>query len=132
MNRRKILAVDDSDANRYVVCRKLEEGGYEAIPAKNAAEALAQAHACHPDLVLLDVHLPDIDGYEVCRRLKADPDTADIPIVMFSAISQDGTAVTDAQQLGVLSFLFFPMSSEHLLAVVTGAIARSNSHTQGA
>jgi CheY-like chemotaxis protein len=119
-----ILAVDDNDAHRYFIAHTLEEAGFKVIPARTATEALESA-AAHPDLVLLDVHLPDGNGFDVCRKLKADPATSAIPVVMFSSISQTGSAVNDARQLGAAAFLFFPMVREHLISVVLGTLSSS-------
>jgi len=125
-----LLVVDDNEAHRYYVCRTLDAVGFHCVAAGTGNEALTHAQD-HPDLVLLDVHLPDMSGFEVCRKLKSDPATAKIPIVMFSAISQDGSVVNDAMQLGVISFLFFPMSEQHLIAVASGALSRSTKKTEG-
>lgn len=122
-----ILAVDDNEAHRYFICRTLEQAGYQAIPISHGKVALQKAREL-PALVILDVHLPDIDGFKVCRRLKADPETKDIPVVMFSGIAQNGSAVNDAFQLGAAGFLFFPMQPDQLLAVVEGALAKSSAH----
>jgi CheY-like chemotaxis protein len=79
--------------------------------------------------VVLDVHLPDGNGFDVCRKLKANPATSSIPIVMFSSISQTGSAVNDARQLGAAAFLFFPMVREHLISVVLGTLSSSKPQT---
>src|SRR5579884_2214917 len=79
-----ILAVDDEPANRYARARGLRKAGFTVVEAATGAEALRLA-ADRPDLILLDVNLPDLDGFEVCRRLKADPATAAIPILQTSA-----------------------------------------------
>ncbi len=119
-----ILAVDDNEAHRYFVCRTLEEAGFRCIPVCTGGDALTSAQD-KPDLILLDLHLPDMDGFEVCRRIKADPTTSKIPIVMFSSISQTGSAVNNARQLGAAAFLFFPMVKEHLVSVVMGTLSSS-------
>jgi CheY-like chemotaxis protein len=119
-----ILAVDDNEAHRYFVCRTLEQAGFQAVAVGDGASALEKAQE-RPDLVLLDANLPDMTGFEVCRRLKANPATTKIPVVMFSAISQSGSAVNDAMQLGASGFLFFPMSAEQLVAVVSGSLSPS-------
>ena len=119
-----ILAVDDNEAHRYFVVRTLEEAGFRVVQARTATEALEKALG-HPDLVLLDVHLPDGNGFDVCRKLKANAATSTIPIVMFSSISQSGSAVNDARQLGAAAFLFFPMVQEHLISVVLGTLSSS-------
>src|SRR4051794_22424225 len=79
-----ILVVDDNEALRYAIVRALRSGGYEVVEAETGAAALKLA-AQAPDLITLDIRLPDIDGYEVCRRLRARPDTNHIPILHISA-----------------------------------------------
>jgi CheY-like chemotaxis protein len=67
-----ILIADDNEAHRDIVARRLEAQGYDIITASEGEEALAHARAKLPDLILLDVMMPKVDGYEVCRRLKAE------------------------------------------------------------
>src|ERR1700760_3594753 len=76
----KILAVDDNEALRYSLVRSLRDAGYQVMEAKTGTEALALA-AQVPDLITLDVNLPDIHGFEVCKRIKSDPATSHIPIL---------------------------------------------------
>lgn len=123
-----ILTVDDNDAHRYFVCRTLEQAGYQTVSASNGESAIRKAGDL-PALIVLDVHLPDIDGYEVCRRLKADDRTRHIPIIMFSGIAQDGSAVNIARQLGAASFLFFPIAADHLLMTVQGTLMQATRGT---
>ncbi len=81
-----VLVVDNTEGNRYTVARMLRGAGYEVPEAGTGMEALAQARAPQPpDLVVLDINLPDISGYEVVQRLKADPATAAIPVLHLSA-----------------------------------------------
>src|SRR5258708_40128676 len=82
-----ILNVDDNDAERYAVSRVLRRAGFDTREAMNGGDALGIALPQYPTLILLDVNLPDISGIEVCRRLKADPATASIPVLMLSASS---------------------------------------------
>jgi putative two-component system response regulator len=82
----KILIADDNQAMREAIIRFVEAEGYAALAACNGREALALALEKQPDLVLLDVTMPDIDGFEVCRRLKDDPRTALIPITMLTVL----------------------------------------------
>ena len=82
----KILIADDNQAMREAIIRFVEAEGYTALAARNGREALALALEKQPDLVLLDVTMPDIDGFEVCRRLKDDPRTALIPITMLTVL----------------------------------------------
>ena len=79
-----VLAVDDNDAIRYSVVRRLRDAGFHVIEASTGAEALRLAKQ-EPVLITLDINLPDIDGFEVCRRLKSDPATREIPVLHLSA-----------------------------------------------
>ncbi len=91
-----ILVVDDKEASRYTVARLLRKQGYEVREAASGEEALRLA-AGRPDLVILDVKMPDMSGYEVCRRLKADPATASMPVLHLSATFAD----SDSRSLGL-------------------------------
>lgn len=83
----KILAVDDSAISLKLLTSTLAQAGYEAISATNGTDALKLADEAHPDMVILDVMMPDMDGYEVCRRLRRNRNTARLPIMMLT--SQD-------------------------------------------
>src|SRR4051794_38308886 len=83
--RPKILNVDDDEGCRYAVTRILELNNFAVQEAVTGAEALRLASSEQPDLVLLDVNLPDIDGFEVCKRLKSQPATARIPVLHVTA-----------------------------------------------
>lgn len=116
-----ILAVDDNDAIRYSLSRALQGGGYRVIEARNGTETLQLADE-NLDLITLDVHLPDMDGFEVCRRLKANPRTAHIPVLHISA------TVTDSENRvrgleAADGYLTEPVSREELLATV-GSLLR--------
>lgn len=115
-----ILTVDDNDALRYSLSRTLQAGGYKVIEARNGEEALRLAEQS-PDLITLDVRLPDIDGFEVCRRLKTDSNTSHIPVLHISATFTDqkyrirGLEVADG-------YLAEPISREELLATVAALL----------
>ena len=79
-----ILIVDDTPENLRLLMKILEEQGYEVRPASDGSHALSTAHTEPPDLILLDIRMPQMDGYEVCERLKADPRTCDIPVIFIS------------------------------------------------
>jgi pilus assembly protein CpaE len=81
----RVLAVDDNPINLKVVSITLQHAGYECLTADNGPAALELAESIHPEIILLDITMPDMDGYEVCRRLRSNPSTAGIPIMMLTA-----------------------------------------------
>src|SRR3990172_5870177 len=85
MNQSKILLVDDRPANLDVLRRVLETQGYQVLLAPSGEVALRNAARAGPDLILLDVMMPEMDGFEVCRQLKADAATRDIPVIFITA-----------------------------------------------
>src|SRR3954469_16864368 len=82
----RILVVDDIEANVRLLKAKLEAEYYEVLTASDGPSALALAAAEKPDIVLLDVMMPGMDGFQVCRRLKDDPETGHIPVVLVTAL----------------------------------------------
>ncbi|MRG72884.1 diguanylate cyclase [Alphaproteobacteria bacterium HT1-32] len=104
----KILIVDDEHLNIEVLCDVLEDDG-EMLFALNGETALQLAQEEIPDIILLDVMMPDMDGYEVCRRLKENPATAHIPIIFVTALSQVADE-TKGLELGATDFITKPVS----------------------
>ena len=86
----RILLVEDNEMNRDMLSRRLQRKGYEILLAVNGQEGLDLAHSEHPDLILMDLSLPDIDGWEATRRLKADDATRSIPVVALTAHAMAG------------------------------------------
>ena len=84
----RILVVDDQDANRLLMRDLLESQGHEVLEATDGTTALRRVGEAMPDVVLLDIGMPGMDGFEVCRRLKADPVTASIPVLLVTAMTQ--------------------------------------------
>jgi two-component system cell cycle response regulator len=113
----RILIVDDVATNRIVMKVKLAAACYEVEQARNGAEALQMARECKPDLVLLDIMMPDMSGVEVCRALKADSKTASIPVVLITALS-DHDAKMEGLEAGADDFLIKPVEEVTLLARV--------------
>jgi two-component system, cell cycle response regulator len=111
----RVLLVDDIEANRKVLASKLAAEYYQVIEAANGEQALARAVADSPDIILLDVMMPGMDGYEVCRRLKDDPDTAHIPIVFVSALDERIDRLKGLS-LGADDFLTKPVDTAQLIA----------------
>lgn len=102
----KILIVDDSAENIHILIETLKSD-YNIIPARNGDTALDKARAAIPDLVLLDIIMPGMDGYEVCRRLKADDETKNIPVVFITSKS-DAMDETKAFNLGAVDYITKP------------------------
>lgn len=111
----KILIVDDVATNRIVLKVKLASAFYETVQAAGGVEALRLARQMRPDLVLLDVELPDMSGIEVCERLKADAATRDIPVVMITAF-HDMARKMEALQAGAEEVFWKPLDEMVLLA----------------
>ena len=86
---KKILIIEDDPATSRLVSYSLKHEGFEVLTAPNGLDGIRKAHTEKPDLVILDVMLPGMDGFEICHRLKAEPDTAKLPILMFSAKAQE-------------------------------------------
>jgi adenylate cyclase len=116
-NPARILIVDDNETNRDILVTRLEANGYQTLQAADGEEALASAARHIPDLILLDVEMPKLDGFEVCRRLKQDPALPFIPIILVTAraASQDVVAGLDA---GADEYLTKPIDQAALVARV--------------
>ena len=125
----KILATDDNIAFNYAICRTLEQNGYACVKANTGAEALRLAAEERPDLILLDVNLPDINGFEVCHRLTSDARTKGIPVIFLSAAQNSSHAREMGRSVGADGFLFAPVETSQLLTVIQGALTRAaNAH----
>jgi PAS domain S-box-containing protein len=122
----KILNVDDDEGSRYAVTRILELAGFEVGEAANGEEALRMARDLHPDLVLLDVNLPDIKGFEVCRRLKLASDTSDIPVMHITASYARGSDLAKGLDTGAEAYLIEPVDPEVLLATIRAVLRASH------
>lgn len=110
-----VLVVDDLELNVEVLESKLENAGFETIRALSGAQAVEAATQRSPDLILLDVMMPEMDGYEVCRRLRADPRTAGIPVILLSALSEP-TDRLQGFEAGADAFVTKPVRDDALFA----------------
>lgn len=124
-----ILVVDDNEALRYAIVRNLRAGGYQVIEASNGSEALHLA-SCAPDLITLDIKLPDLDGFEVCRRLRARPDTKHIPILQISAAFVAPEHKIRALEEGADAYLAEPITKDELLATVKALLRMKRAEEQ--
>ena len=106
---KKLLIVDDEDGVRALVRMTLDNGVYQIIEASEGLEALDLAKEHLPDLVLLDVMLPDVSGMDVCRKIKDDPDLASTTVVMLTARAQTSD-VGDAEEAGADCYFTKPFS----------------------
>lgn len=109
-----VLNVDDNAANRYLKSRALRQAGFHVLEAASGAEAMALTSERRPDLVLLDIKLPDMSGFEVCRRLKQNPRTGGIPVVHISATFTDEATKTTSGQAGADVYLAEPVGPAEL------------------
>lgn len=112
-----VLIVDDTPANITVLLSYLNSEGYTALVASDGESAIEQARYARPDLILLDIIMPGIDGFETCQRLKADAKTRDIPVIFLSALSETIDKVRGFK-LGAVDFVNKPFKEEELLARV--------------
>jgi CheY-like chemotaxis protein/MinD-like ATPase involved in chromosome partitioning or flagellar assembly len=121
----KILIIDDDVDTLRLVGLMLQRQGYQIVAANNGEQGLAHADAEAPDLILLDVMMPQMDGYEVARRLRANPETASIPILMFTAKTQLDDKVTGFEA-GADDYLTKPTHPTELQAHVKALLSRSS------
>jgi len=115
-----ILIVDDTPANLSVLVDTLSDTGYKLMVAEDGEDAIAQTSRAQPDLVLLDVMMPGVDGFETCRRLKAQPGTRDIPVIFMTALTDTAEKVR-AFSAGAVDYITKPIQHEE-------ALARINTH----
>jgi DNA-binding response OmpR family regulator len=116
---KKILVVDDEPDLREILQKKLSQSQFEAIVASGGEEALGICREAKPDLVLLDIAMPGMDGYETCKRLKEDKSTRDIPVLFLTAKDLDPQGITQRfTELGASGYLPKPSTFTELLAKI--------------
>ena len=113
----EILAIDDTPANLEVITETLSSAGYAIAAATSGKRALKRLQTYIPDLILLDVKMPEIDGFEICRQIKENPNTAGIPIIFITALS-DSESITKGFSLGAVDYITKPFQELELLARV--------------
>ena len=124
-----VLCVDDNDGARYALTRTLQRAGFRTIEAATGREALSRMDE-RPDLVVLDVQLPDIDGYEVCRRIKSNPRTATTPVLQISADFVDVEHRTKGLELGADAYLAHPVEPRELIATIRSLLRARRAEEQ--
>ncbi len=124
MPKEHILVVDDEEDIRELIAYNLEKEGYGVAAVKTGEEALARIAREQPDVVILDLMLPGIDGLEVCRRMKMQEQTRDVPIIMLTAKSEDSDIVAGLE-LGADDYLTKPFSPKVLVAHLRAVLRRA-------
>ena len=122
---RVVLHVDDNEINRYTRTVHLRRAGFDVVEGATGAQALALASSHSPALVVLDIRLPDLNGFEVCRRLKDSPATASIPVLQISAIGRAEHDYPEALESGADAYLREPVEAELLIAAVNALLRAS-------
>lgn len=124
---KKILVIEDDPAISRLVDYSLRHEGYEVITAANGLEGIRKARLEAPDVVILDVMLPGMDGFEICHRLRSEPDTAQLRILMFSAKAQEIDKNTGLK-VGADDYLPKPAAPAEIVSRVEKLLAKKKSH----
>ncbi len=125
----RVLLVDDQPTNLQILVQALEAQGYELLVAQSGEEAIATAKEARPQLILLDINMPGIDGYETCRRLKADRKTRDIAIIFLSARG-DVSDKVQGLEVGAVDYIEKPFQFEEVIARVRKHLDTHRRHRQ--
>jgi DNA-binding response OmpR family regulator len=110
-----ILLVDDNPNNLKVLSEAIIGCGWKALMATDGESAIEQTEYAHPDLILLDVMMPGIDGFETCRRLKANPHTQNTPVIFMTALA-DATDKVKGLEIGAVDYITKPFQQEEVIA----------------
>ena len=122
----RVLVVDDDDVIRQLITVNLELEGFEVIPAVDGQDALDKVKDAQPDVVTLDVMMPRVDGWEAAARLREDPETAHIKVILLSARAQESD-IQRGERIGVDAYLTKPFDPDELIDVVRRMVAASGS-----
>ena len=124
MNKQSILLVEDDEDILQLLAFNFESAGFDAHTAEDGAVGLAKARRHKPDLVVLDLMLPGMNGFDVCKELKRDPETMDIPVIMLTARSEEVDRIVGLE-LGADDYVVKPFSFRELLLRVRAVLRRS-------
>ena len=122
---KKVLVIEDDPSASELMVYTLEPKGYQVITALNGLEGVKKAMDERPDLIILDIMLPGLDGYEVCHRLRQKPETANLPILMFSAKAREDDKETGLN-MGADDYLAKPVEPSEIRAKVQALLAGSS------
>jgi twitching motility two-component system response regulator PilH len=116
-----ILIVDDSPTEQHVFCKALERHGFDTVVASDGEEAIATAEQVRPEVIVMDVVMPGMNGFQATRRLSKNPDTAKIPVVIVSGKGQETDRIWGLRQ-GASQYLVKPVEPKQLIAAVEAAL----------
>jgi twitching motility two-component system response regulator PilH len=117
-----VLIVDDSPTDVHVMQKALQEHGFRTVSAADGGEALRMARELHPDLILMDIVMPGVNGFQATRALANDPQTKSIPVIMVSSKSQESDRVWGMRQ-GAVDYIVKPVVSDQLVRKAQAALA---------
>jgi two-component system alkaline phosphatase synthesis response regulator PhoP len=127
MAKGKILVVDDEIYIVHILDFSLGMEGYEVLTALDGEQALEKARAEHPDLIVLDIMMPKLDGYETCKMLKADPATRDIPVILLSAKGRNVDQKIGFE-VGADDYITKPFSPRKLVERINALLGQASPH----
>lgn len=122
--KKKILIVDDEVQIVNVITRLLSEAGYEVRKASGGKEAIEKIAEEQPDLVLLDINMPDMDGFEICRKLRSDPANDSLPIIMLTG-KEEPSNIVRALEAGADDYVFKPSGKEELFKKIKSSLSQA-------
>lgn len=117
----RVLIVDDSPTETHVLRNMLEKHGYDVLVAENGEQGISMAKAESPDIILMDIVMPGVNGFQATRKLSKDSSTASIPIIIISTKDQDTDRIWGMRQ-GAKDYLTKPVTEQDLLQKITGAL----------
>jgi twitching motility two-component system response regulator PilH len=118
----QIMIVDDSPTDAYVLKRILEKHGFETVTAESGIEGIERARECKPDLILMDIVMPGLNGFQATRQLTTDPDTSGIPVIIVTNKDQKVDKVWGMRQ-GARDYLTKPVSERALVTLIASTLA---------
>ncbi len=123
MARAKVLVADDEEYIQHILNFSFSAEGYQVITASDGEEAIAKAKCERPDVIVLDIMMPKMDGYEACKRLKSDPETRSIPIILLTAKGREADRRLGTEA-GADGYVVKPFSPGRLIERVEGMLKR--------
>jgi twitching motility two-component system response regulator PilH len=119
-----VMIVDDSPTEVHVMRTALEKHGFDTVSAASGSECIALAKEMHPDLILMDIVMPDVNGFQATRALTRDPSTRSIPVVMVTTKSQESDRIWGMRQ-GAVDYIVKPVTASDLVAKAEEILGRS-------